>query len=39
MMVLSWTMLLALGSPLLVLTISGLCLSAIAAYLISRPSC
>ncbi len=39
MMVLSWSMLLALGSPAPVLTISGLFLLAVAVCLISRPTC
>jgi len=39
MMMVSWSMLLLLGSPALVLTISGLFLLAVAVYLMTRPSC
>lgn len=39
MMMASWSMLLLLGSPALVLTISGLFLLAVAVYLMTRPSC
>ncbi len=38
MMVLSWTMLVWLGSPVFVLTVSGLFLLSVAGYLLTRPS-
>lgn len=39
MMLLSWSMLVWLGSSAFVLTVSGLCLLSIAGYLLTRPSC
>ncbi|MGM0953989.1 MAG: YbaN family protein [Pseudomonadota bacterium] len=39
MMMASWSTLLLLGSPALVLTISGFFLLAVAVYLMTRPSC
>lgn len=39
MMMASWSMLLLLGSPALVLIISGLFLLAVGAYLLTRPTC
>ncbi len=39
MMMVSWSMLLFLGSPALVLIVSGLFLLAIAAYMLTRPTC
>jgi len=39
MMLLSWSILVWLGSTVFVLTVSGLFLLSVAAYLISRPSC
>ncbi|KPQ29214.1 MAG: hypothetical protein HLUCCX14_06745 [Marinobacter excellens HL-55] len=38
MMVLSWTMLVWLGSPAFVLTVSGLFMLSVAGYLLTRPS-
>ncbi|WP_372964439.1 YbaN family protein [Marinobacter sp.] len=38
MMAVSWSVLLLLGSPLLVLVISGLFLSVVAVYMVTRPS-
>ena len=39
MMVVSWGTLVVLGSPALVLTISGLFLLGVATYLLTRPTC
>ncbi|PSF08402.1 YbaN family protein [Marinobacter halophilus] len=39
MMVISWSMLVWLGFPAFVLTVSGLCLLSVAGYLLTRPSC
>ena len=39
MMLASWSMLFALGSPAHVLTVSGVFLLAIMAYLLTRPTC
>lgn len=39
MMLLSWTTLFFVGASTLVLVISGICLSCIACYLLTRPSC
>jgi len=38
MMAVSWTILLLLGFPVMVLTISGLCLLGVATYMVTRPS-
>ncbi|HLV78119.1 MAG TPA: YbaN family protein [Marinobacter sp.] len=38
MMGLSWSLLLWLGFPAMVLTISGLCMLAVASYVLTRPS-
>lgn len=38
MMALSWSLLVLLGSPAFVLTVSGLCLLSVAGYLLTRPS-
>lgn len=39
MMLLSWTILFFVGASTLVLVISGTCLSGMACYLLTRPSC
>lgn len=39
MMALSWSIMLALGSSVAVLAVSGTFLAAVALYLLSRPSC